>query len=341
MTVARLRALLVLLVLALPVSAWSAPLRVVVISDLNGRYGSVDYDPRVSRAVDRIVALRPDLVISTGDMVAGQRSPHLSADEVRAMWSGFHATVSDPLARAGIPLAVTPGNHDASAYTGFERERRIYAEEWRKRHPDVQFADGADYPFFYAFDLGGVRFVSLDVTTVGPLDAAQMQRLEKAMQGAGPTRIAFSHLPLWPFAQGRETEVIGDPALEELFGTLGIDMHLSGHHHAFYPGAVAGIGLISQSCLGAGPRRLIGDRDRRTAAITVLDITQASEISVWGLAGPDFEERIDIRDLPARLDTGPRVIIRLDKVTLPNVRWQAARPGEAAKNRSSTHAPNP
>ena len=40
--------------------------RVVVISDLNGSYGSVDYDPRVGRAVTAIIAMRPDLVISTG-----------------------------------------------------------------------------------------------------------------------------------------------------------------------------------------------------------------------------------------------------------------------------------
>ncbi|MEX5728711.1 hypothetical protein Ga0609869_002064 [Rhodovulum iodosum] len=319
---ARLGALLVVLVLALPVSAWSAPLRVVVISDLNGSYGSVRYDPRVSAAVKRIIGLRPDLVISTGDMVAGQRRPHLSGKEVRGMWAGFHAAVSDPLARAGIPLAVTPGNHDASAYHGFERERRIYAEQWRGRRPDVEFIDGADYPFFYAFDLGGVRFVSLDVTTVGPLRPAQMQRLETALADAGPARIVFSHLPLWPFAQGRETEVIGDPALERLFGRLGIDMHLSGHHHAFYPGSAGGIALISQACLGSGPRRLIGDNDRSDQAITVLDITQQGDIGVWALSGPAFDKRVEIGDLPAALRSKSRVIDRLDKAPLPDVRWQ-------------------
>ena len=54
------------------------PLRVAVISDLNGSYGSTAYAKEVARAVERIIDLRPDLVISTGDMVAGQRRPHLS-----------------------------------------------------------------------------------------------------------------------------------------------------------------------------------------------------------------------------------------------------------------------
>ena len=108
-------------------SAFAQNLRVAVISDLNGSYGSTRYSPRVAAAVDRIIALAPDLVISTGDMVAGQRRPVLSEPEVRAMWEAFHAEVTEPLNRVGIPLVVTPGNHDASAYGGFEAERAIFA----------------------------------------------------------------------------------------------------------------------------------------------------------------------------------------------------------------------
>ena len=61
--------LLSLVLLAGPASA----LRVVVISDLNGSYGSTSYSKRIPVAIQRIIALKPDLVISTGDMVAGQR----------------------------------------------------------------------------------------------------------------------------------------------------------------------------------------------------------------------------------------------------------------------------
>ena len=106
--------LLLLFLLLFGGAASAAPLRVVVISDLNGSYGSVTYEPRVTAAVRAIIAMKPDLVISTGDMVAGQRRPHLTETEVRAMWDAFHRTVTAPLEAAGIPLAVTPGNHDAS-----------------------------------------------------------------------------------------------------------------------------------------------------------------------------------------------------------------------------------
>jgi len=157
----------VLLLLAGPGHVAAKALRVAVVSDLNGSYGSTRYDASVDAAVKRIVALRPDLVISTGDMVGGQRKPHLSQPEVEAMWRSFHAHVSDPIAAAGIPLAATPGNHDGSAYAGFETERRIYAEQWGARKPALRYIDDAHYPFYYAFAAGDGLFISLDATTVG------------------------------------------------------------------------------------------------------------------------------------------------------------------------------
>lgn len=305
--------------LALAAAALAGPLRIVVISDLNGSYGSVDYDPRVGRAVQAIIALRPDLVISTGDMVAGQRRPHLSEAEVRAMWAGFHATVSDPLARAGIPLAVTPGNHDASAYHGFERERAIYSETWGPRAPQVAFVDRADYPFFYAFDLGGVRFVSLDATVVGKLDAGQTDRLRKAMRGGPENRIVFSHLPVFPFARNRETEVIGDPALIALMKDLGIDLHLSGHHHVYYPGAVDGVAVVSQACLGSGARRIIGDTAHADHSFTLIDLDDGGRFHVRALGGPGFRQTIDVTSLPQRIESAGAIIERLDLADIDHV----------------------
>jgi len=60
-----------LLLLASAGRAAADPLRVAVISDMNGSYGSTEYESTVDGAVRRIVALKPNLVISTGDMVAG------------------------------------------------------------------------------------------------------------------------------------------------------------------------------------------------------------------------------------------------------------------------------
>ena len=305
----------------LATAAMSASLRVAVISDLNGSYGSTDYRSSVSAAINRIIAINPDLVISPGDMVAGQRRPHLSEADLRAMWRAFHRTVTEPLHEAGIALAVTPGNHDASAYPGFELERRVYADEWQDRQPTSRLVEGSNYPFFYAFDLGPARFISMDVTTVGALNATQMEWLRKATQG-GDAQIAFSHLPLWPFAIGRETEVIGDRDLERLFLDMGVDLHLSGHHHAFYPGVVDGLSVVSQACLGSGPRRLIGSSRESELAITLLEISSEGVVRISAVKGPRFTDPVTLSDLPENIRSSLRVIERLDISPTETVMWQ-------------------
>ena len=102
-------------------------LRIVVLSDLNDSYGSTTYGSTVHAAVTAITTrLRPDLVLVTGDMVAGQRA----GLDYGAMWAGWHRAVSDPLRAAGIPMAVTPGNHDASGYAQYAAERREFVSQW-------------------------------------------------------------------------------------------------------------------------------------------------------------------------------------------------------------------
>ena len=305
-----------ILVLALlPVIAFSGePLRVVVISDLNGSYGSTRYEAPVDVAMARILELKPDLVISTGDMVAGQRRPHLSRREIEPMWQAFHVHVSERLGGAGIPFAVTPGNHDGSAYTGFALERAIYAEQWAPRKPAVHFIDDAGYPYYYAFELGDVLFISLDATVVGHLPASQMDWLRgvlKAHGQANQRRIVFSHVPLWPFAQGRERDFIGDPELQALLEAADVDLYLSGHHHSFYPGAKQGVAFVSQSCLGAGPRRLLGMQDRSPRSFTLIEITDDA-LDIAAITGPRFESSIDWNTLPARIRSSAAELIRAD-----------------------------
>lgn len=294
--------------------AAAADLRVAVISDLNSSYGSTDYEPAVRAAVARILDLEPDLVLSTGDMIAGQRRPHLAAAHVERMWQAFHTRVSDPLAAAGIPLAVTPGNHDGSAYPGFEQERAIYAQQWRARRPAIRFLDEAGYPFHYAFAAGDTLFVSLDATTTGHLPAEQAAWLKELLAQHGPSfhrRVVFSHVPLWPFAQGREREYIGDPALQRLLEDGGVDLFLSGHHHAFYPGSKGGVAHVSQSCLGAGPRRLLGATERSPTAFTLIEFADR-DLRITALVGPSFTTAIDWDTLPAVLHGAAGELQRAD-----------------------------
>jgi 3',5'-cyclic AMP phosphodiesterase CpdA len=232
------------------------------------------------------------------------------------MWASFHAHVSAPLAAAGIPLAVTPGNHDASAYAGFELERRIYGEQWGGRKPALHFLDDGHYPYYYAFAAGDTLFVSLDATTLGHLPRAQMDWLRDLLVRHGgdyDKRVIFSHVPLWPFAQGRERELIGDPALERLLQDSHVDLYLSGHHHTFYPGHKDGVGYVSQSCLGAGPRRLIGSAQRSPRSFTLVQI-DGSHIGIDAYQAPDFTRPIDWHTLPERIQSDAATLVRADLV---------------------------
>lgn len=114
-----------------PTSRGRGQIRIVVLSDFNESYGSVRYSTHFDAAVVRAIEMLPDLVISTGDTIAGQcLAPPLARSEVGAMWRSFHDRVSRPLAEAGLAFAVTPGNHDASSGHRFLLLREIYREQW-------------------------------------------------------------------------------------------------------------------------------------------------------------------------------------------------------------------
>jgi 3',5'-cyclic AMP phosphodiesterase CpdA len=141
-----------------------------VISDMNGAYGSTLYRPEVSAAVEKVIALKPDLVLSTGDMVAGQRA----GLDYAAMWSSFHRIVSDPIAQAQLSFAVTPGNHDASAFSEFVGERAMFQKSWRGRQEKSLEAnsksrclDCSKFPFRYSLTVGDVLVLALDATRPG------------------------------------------------------------------------------------------------------------------------------------------------------------------------------
>ncbi len=122
-------------------------LRIAVISDLNHSYGSIGYDPPVRSAIKRVIELKPDVVLCTGDMIAGQRTaPKLNRKRLEAMWQAFHETVTLPLRNTGIPFAPSAGNHDASASPGFQLERDVYREQWEKNKKISLFLIAATIP---------------------------------------------------------------------------------------------------------------------------------------------------------------------------------------------------
>lgn len=297
-------------------------LRVVVMSDLNSGYGSIEYEPEVGHTVERAIHdWRPDLVLIAGDMIAGQR-PALDDDHVRAMWAAFDSVVARPLRDAGIPLAFTLGNHDASGHPGHERDRRLAVEYWQDRHPDVRITDHGRYPFHYAFTMGDAFFLILDASTGGVVDdTAQMAWVSRALssaeaRGAG-VRLSVGHVPLYAVAQGRNRpgEVQDRPDSLRAALELGdVRLHISGHHHAYYPGRRGDLELLHAGALGQGARPLLDTGAPPAQTVTLLDLFPALDSLMertFHVQGSTFM-RLDAGTLPDRIDGINGHVVRRD-----------------------------
>lgn len=291
--------------------AQAAPIQTIaVISDLNGSYGSTQYGPDVDRAVTRLRELKPDVVLSTGDMVAGQKA----GLDYRAMWRSFHDHVTLPLESAGIPLAVTVGNHDGSAYPNYAAEREIFIDEWKSHTPGVKFSDASHYPAYYSFEVGESLFISIDSTQVGPLPTEQLQFVEaELVRHAGKKiKALFTHVPQLHFSQVPETESYFDVKLMELVERHGVNLFFSGHHHAYYPGFHGSTHFVSQSCLGAGARPLNGSEHPSPRSITILKVFD-DHFEISALEGPDFTHELDHSTLPREIRAKDRTILLKDR----------------------------
>ena len=288
---------------------------IAFIADLNGRYGSTAYDPRIDTAIEAIVGLQPDLVICAGDMVAGQKQPRLDSDRLDSMWRAFNDTVADPLLRAGIPLAVTAGNHDGSAFPEFALERERFEAQWGARTPELEMLPGSEWPRRYAARMGAVLVLAFDGTRPGRLPDDELQFIEGMLRqhGAAATAtVVFSHLPMWPLTDGREHEILDDPALLALLHRYGVDVYASGHHHAFFAGIdEAGMVHLGVGALGGNARTFSGKGSRQPFSFALLKL-EAGQIQIASRAAPEFREAVPDQQLPATVEGPLGVLRRLD-----------------------------
>jgi predicted MPP superfamily phosphohydrolase len=290
-------------------SVFAAPSlkQVVIISDLNNSYGSVQYNNDVVQAIKKIQELKPDLVLSTGDMVAGQKS----GLNYEAMWDAFHSFVTIPLEKAQIPFAVTVGNHDGSGYAQFKNERNIFIEEWKNHKPEVNYLSDENYPVNYSFEVGEALFLSIDSTKVGPLPIDQLSWLDQELQNHSEKKykIIFTHVPQFQFNQASQNESFYDVNLMNILTKYKVDLYLSGHHHAFYPGFFGGIHFVGQGCLGAGAEKLIGSETVSPHTMTVIDFFE-DHFEISALKGKNFSEKLNPETLPSQISAKGHVLVR-------------------------------
>jgi hypothetical protein len=217
------------LALALAAGAASAapldpPVRIGILGD---RTGSAV--PGVHEGiVAELARLRPDLVLSVGDMIEGYSEDSLA---IEAMWAEYDSIVA-PLDEI---LHRTPGNHDITTAA---------MEPAYRRHcgpPDA------------SFDYRGTHVVKLDSSrwdTFAQIPAAQLGWLTEDLKRAAkaPLTLVVMHKPLWysGVAAGQP-----DP-LHELFVKSGVDAVFTGHFHQYMSGAFDGIVYASVGSSGGG-----------------------------------------------------------------------------------------
>ena len=307
--------------------------RLVVISDLNGAYGATDYDPEVDRAIALLPFWQPDMVLCSGDMIAGQK-PSLTEKQLNSMWQAFDEHIAAPLRKASIPYGFTIGNHDASSAKNssgdflFQQERTIAANYWNNSDRDsgLDFVDRYDFPFYYSFKFKDVFFVVWDGSSSKiPQDKLDWveQALESSAARSAKMKILLGHLPLYGIAEGRDLpgEVMDDA--EELRNMLerhGVHTYISGHQHAYYPAHRGKLQLLHTGILGSGPRPFIDSQLPPRKALTVIDINFSHpELTIYTTYDMETLQLIENAELP-RLITGHngmvlRRDIELEKLT--------------------------
>ena len=282
--------------------------RVVVISDLNSQYGSTEYDPEVDLAIALIPSWQPDLVLCGGDMIAGQKTS-LTPKQIESMWWAFDAHITAPLRQERIPFGFTIGNHDGSGAIKknqlvFQQERELARDFWQQQDTGLNFNDRDNFPFYYSFQQQNIFFLVWDASTaeISPQQLAWVrQSLSSPAARQAKARIVIGHLPLYPVAKGKnksgEYLERGDE-LHRLLAEYKVDLYVSGHHHAYYPGRVKGLNLLHAGALGQGARQLIGSDSSPQKTITAIDWDFSNSQAHYTTYDATTWKEIDLQMLP-------------------------------------------
>jgi hypothetical protein len=105
---------------------------------------------------------------------------------------------------------------------------------------------------------------------------------------------------------------VDDSELVKIMQDHKVDLYLSGHHHAYYPGVYKGVRQVSQGCLGAGPRQILGATGVSTRSLTVIDFQDDGEINVEGYGTDALDQLIERKILPKKIQYDGREMVRDD-----------------------------
>jgi hypothetical protein len=208
--------------------------RFVVVTDRTGNHREGVFEG----ALARINLLRPEFVVSVGDLIEGYTEDPQRLDQE---WTEFEAAV----ARLQMPFFYAPGNHDMS--------NAAMAEAWRARFG----------PSFYHFVYRDALFLVLNSELFGMVhdpksslpgpwtQAEQMAMVEAVLREHAGARwtFVFVHQPLWDAATVHPDWL----RVEELLGSRPYTV-FAGHHHRYVQHVRHDRSFVTLATTGGGSR---------------------------------------------------------------------------------------
>ncbi|MDH4156491.1 MAG: metallophosphoesterase [candidate division Zixibacteria bacterium] len=201
-----------------------APIRFAILGDLTGTPNPDIY----AKIVIEIERLKPDFVMTVGDMIEG---PVPDTTVMNEEWREYASLVES----LTPPLYFTPGNNDIF---------NDFSEAWYRQHVAEPY---------YSFDHSGLHIIILDASrweVSQGLPAGQLQWLANDLGGSADAAytLVFMHKPFW-----YETIARGEPdTLHNLFVNGGVDAVFTGHYHVYFSGMFDGIRYTSVGSSGGG-----------------------------------------------------------------------------------------
>lgn len=259
--------------------------KIAIISDLNEKYGAIYYSPEVSTAIKLLIDHeKPDLVLCAGDMIAAQKLS-ISEDQILSMWQAFDQNVLSPITNNNIAFAFTLGNHDASGYTHYAKDREIAKRFWlnKKDKLKINFLESSNFPFYYSFYINKILVLVLFANT-SEISSPQLEWIKNQLENHTKDyklKIMIGHLPIYPITLERRTShdfIYNNQTFLKIFYEYNVDFYISGHQHAFYLSSVNNTYLLFAGAIGAAPRRLLGSKKNPLKIITILELDAINKL---------------------------------------------------------------
>lgn len=208
------------------------------------------------RVVSCIVAMAPDLVLHTGDLVASGGDP--------TQWAEFFAIEQDLMRET--PLFPVLGNHEGNHAHYFDAFHLPHNERW------------------YAFDYGQVHFVGLQVDGYADWTpgSPQYEWLEHDLMTTDRQwKVVFFHIP--PYTSGPHADDSYVPTLRQtltpLFVRHGVHLVFNGHDHDYERSVVTGVTYLVS---GGGGAPLYGAQNDNPYSAYFTSTHHAVSVTVQG-----------------------------------------------------------